>query len=87
MSVVKSLTNHGITVCATIHSPTPYCFNLFDRVLLLLRGQVAFFGPNGARPAPPPPHAPGSGLGVSLLAPSLRETVPCVGQCSPATKI
>ena len=47
MSVVKSLTSFGITVCATIHSPTPYCFNLFDRLLLLLRGQVAYFGPNG----------------------------------------
>ena len=34
-------------VCATIHSPTPYCFNLFDRLLLLLRGRVVYFGPNG----------------------------------------
>lgn len=48
MTVVKSLASMGITVCATIHSPTPYCFNLFDRMLLLLRGQVAYFGPNGA---------------------------------------
>ncbi|KAL4431462.1 hypothetical protein ABPG75_006718 [Micractinium tetrahymenae] len=47
MTVVKSLATMGITVCATIHSPTPYCFNLFDRMLLLLRGQVAYFGPNG----------------------------------------
>jgi ATP-binding cassette subfamily G (WHITE) protein 2 len=48
MTVVKSLADHGITVCATIHSPTPYCFSLFDRLLLLLRGQVAYFGPCGA---------------------------------------
>ena len=34
-------------MCATIHSPTPYCFNLFDRLLLLLRGRVVYFGPNG----------------------------------------
>lgn len=47
MSVVKSLATHGITVCATIHSPTSYTFNLFDRLLLLLRGQVAYFGENG----------------------------------------
>jgi hypothetical protein len=47
MSVVKSLAAYGITVCATIHSPTPYCFNLFDRLLLLLRGEVVYFGPNG----------------------------------------
>ncbi|PSC74385.1 P-loop containing nucleoside triphosphate hydrolase isoform B [Micractinium conductrix] len=47
MSVVKSLSTQGITVCATIHSPTPYTFNLFDRLLLLLRGNVVYFGPNG----------------------------------------
>ena len=47
MTVVKSLAGHGITVCATIHSPTPYCFNLFDSLLLLLRGQVIYFGANG----------------------------------------
>ncbi len=48
MSVVKSLASHGITICATIHSPTPYTFNLFDRLLLLLKGRVVYFGPNGA---------------------------------------
>ncbi|EFN51572.1 hypothetical protein CHLNCDRAFT_140061 [Chlorella variabilis] len=47
MTVVKQLASHGITVCATIHSPTPYCFNLFDRLMLLLRGSVVYFGPNG----------------------------------------
>ena len=47
MSVVKSLAGHGITVCATIHSPTPFTFNLFDRLLLLLKGRVVYFGPNG----------------------------------------
>lgn len=48
MSVVKSLAVSGITICATIHSPTPYTFGLFDRLLLLLRGNVAYFGENGA---------------------------------------
>lgn len=47
MSVVKSLSRQGITVCATIHSPTPYCFSLFDRLLLLLGGKAAYSGPNG----------------------------------------
>ena len=37
-----------ITICSTIHSPTPYCFSLFDRMLLLLRGQVVYFGQRGA---------------------------------------
>jgi hypothetical protein len=47
MKVVKSLATVGITVIATIHSPTPVCFNLFDRLLLLLRGNIIYFGPNG----------------------------------------
>ena len=46
--MVKSLAEHGITVCATIHSPTSYTFNLFDSLLILLRGHVAYFGANGA---------------------------------------
>jgi ABC-type multidrug transport system ATPase subunit len=48
MTVVKGLSSSGITVCATIHSPTPYCFALFDRLLLLLRGEMAYFGKSGA---------------------------------------
>ena len=48
MTVVKKLTQMNLTVCATIHSPTPYCFNQFDRLMLLLRGQTVYFGPNGA---------------------------------------
>ena len=38
----------GMTVCATIHSPTPATFALFGRVIILLRGQMVFFGENGA---------------------------------------
>ena len=47
MTAVKNLATSGITICATIHSPTPYCFSLFDRMLLLLRGRVVYFGRNG----------------------------------------
>ncbi|CAK0754674.1 hypothetical protein CVIRNUC_002316 [Coccomyxa viridis] len=50
MTVVKKLTQMNLTVCATIHSPTPYCFNQFDRLMLLLRGQTVYFGPNGSAP-------------------------------------
>ena len=39
----------GITICSTIHSPTPYCFRLFDRMMILLRGQVVYFGQRGVR--------------------------------------
>lgn len=47
MSVVKNLASGGITVCATIHSPTQYTFSLFGRLLILLRGQTCYFGKNG----------------------------------------
>lgn len=45
MSVVKQLALGGITVCATIHSPTPYAFGLFDSLLLLASGRSVYFGP------------------------------------------
>ncbi|GAX73408.1 hypothetical protein CEUSTIGMA_g860.t1 [Chlamydomonas eustigma] len=49
MDVVKKLTQQtGVTVCSTIHSPTAYCFNLFDRVTLLVSGNLVYFGQQGA---------------------------------------
>ena len=48
MSVVKGLMKTGMTICATIHSPTPFCFRLFDRMMILLRGHMVYAGPNGA---------------------------------------
>ena len=47
MTVVRSLLARGITICATIHCPPPHTFNLFDRVLIMQRGRVAYFGLNG----------------------------------------
>lgn len=52
MLVVKSLVKSGITICATIHSPTPFCFNLFDRMMILLGGSVVYSGHNGAPDSP-----------------------------------
>jgi len=49
MTVVKNLASSGITICATIHSPTPYSFGLFDRMLLLLSGNMVYFGRNGTQ--------------------------------------
>ena len=50
MLVVKNLlAQHSITICSTIHSPSPFCFRLFDRLMILLRGQVVYFGERGAR--------------------------------------
>lgn len=48
MMYVKLLARRGITICSTIHSPTAFTFNLFDRLILLLRGRVIYFGENGA---------------------------------------
>ena len=45
---MKALVRGGITICATIHSPTPFAFSLFDSVIILLRGQVVYFGDRGA---------------------------------------
>ena len=50
IAVVKNLTKTGITICATIHNPTPFCFNLFDRLMILLHGRVVYSGENGKFP-------------------------------------
>jgi len=47
MSVVRTLLKDGMTIVATIHSPTPYCFNLFDRLMILIGGFVIYNGHNG----------------------------------------
>lgn len=47
MAVVKTLVKSGMTITATIHSPTPFCFNLFDRMMILLGGSVIYNGHNG----------------------------------------
>lgn len=44
---VKALSESGITICATLHSPPAYTFELFDRILLLQHGQIVYFGSNG----------------------------------------
>ena len=45
--MVKDLVSGGITIAATIHSPTSRTFQLFDRVLILQRGHIVYFGDNG----------------------------------------
>ena len=43
--MVKALLEDGTTICATIHSPSQYCFSLFDSLIMLVRGRVVYFGP------------------------------------------
>ncbi len=47
MTVIRRLASSGITVCATIHAPTHYVFSQCDRLLMLLRGKLCYFGRNG----------------------------------------
>jgi len=47
MSVVRKLADNGTTICATIHSPSAYVFKLFDAVMMLVRGNMVYFGPRG----------------------------------------
>jgi len=46
MRLVKSFARNGITVCATIHSPSPKTFELFDQLVLLVQGKMVYFGQN-----------------------------------------
>lgn len=49
VQVLKHLTESGKTVLTTIHQPSSEIFNLFDKILLLAEGRVAFLGsPNEA---------------------------------------
>lgn len=45
MKHVSKICANGLSVCATIHSPTPYCFHLFHSLLLLAGGLQVYFGP------------------------------------------
>ena len=47
MTFVHKLSLEGMTVCATIHSPSPFTFHLFERLLLMAGGRIAYFGQNG----------------------------------------
>eukprot|EP01135_Chromosphaera_perkinsii_P010280 Nk52_evm22s2085 gene=Nk52_evmTU22s2085 len=44
MTVVRSLTNGGRSVICTIHQPSGEIFQLFDRLLLLVLGEVVYEG-------------------------------------------
>ena len=41
---LQSLAHHGTTIMCTIHQPSSQLFAMFDQVLLLAEGRVAFLG-------------------------------------------
>ncbi|KIZ07840.1 hypothetical protein MNEG_0093 [Monoraphidium neglectum] len=81
ISLVKGLTSEGVTIVATIHSPTAYAFSLFDR-----RGRLVYFGPSGA-PAIKyvrslcPEEPLGWASDVAASFPQRVEAARTVGQC------
>lgn len=66
--VAKFARSYQRAVCATIHSPTPRTFAVFDRLMLLVCGHVVYAGPCGL---------PAVNYFLGLRSPSLPEFV-CV---------
>lgn len=44
LTVLKNLANKGKTIILTIHQPSSELFSLFDKMLLMAEGRVAFLG-------------------------------------------
>eukprot|EP00276_Gloeochaete_wittrockiana_P023544 CAMPEP_0184370534 /NCGR_PEP_ID=MMETSP1089-20130417/162879_1 /TAXON_ID=38269 ORGANISM="Gloeochaete wittrockiana, Strain SAG46.84" /NCGR_SAMPLE_ID=MMETSP1089 /ASSEMBLY_ACC=CAM_ASM_000445 /LENGTH=697 /DNA_ID=CAMNT_0026713159 /DNA_START=491 /DNA_END=2581 /DNA_ORIENTATION=- len=44
MKILKNLTFHGHTIVTTIHQPSAEIYRMFDRLLLLARGEAVYFG-------------------------------------------
>ena len=47
MMAIREVASSGITVIATIHSPSVATFNAFDSLLMLLNGKQVYFGRQG----------------------------------------
>jgi energy-coupling factor transporter ATP-binding protein EcfA2 len=50
MDIVAGLARSGLTVCATVHSPTSHIYGLFDRLTMLAAGRVLWSGAAGVEP-------------------------------------
>lgn len=73
LAAVKGLVHENIAIVSTIHSPTPFCFSLFDSLTLLLSGKVIYSGGNGQHLSLV--DAWMTPLSVKKLIPSLAKTI------------
>jgi len=44
VAILRKLADGGRTIMSTIHSPTPQAFQMFDKLLLLHKGNTVYFG-------------------------------------------
>jgi len=44
VQILRKLADKGCTIMSTIHSPTSEAFRLFDRLLLIVKGQTVYYG-------------------------------------------
>lgn len=49
MTTVKRLADRGLTICSTIHAPSPSVNSLFARLIVLLDGYLVYMGDNGEK--------------------------------------
>lgn len=47
---MRRLANQGKTVICTIHQPSSQTFEIFDTLILLAEGRLAYLGPNYMAP-------------------------------------
>lgn len=47
---MRRLANQGKTVVCTIHQPSSQTFEIFDTVIILAEGRLAYLGPNSMAP-------------------------------------
>lgn len=75
MTLVSALATRGTTVLCSLHQPRPEVVRLLDRIVLMSRGRVAFFGAPGeiedhfmsiGRPLAPLREEPGAREGLDV---------------------
>ena len=51
VSILKKMAISGKTVICSIHQPSSQLFEMFDHILLMARGRVAYVGERGEKEA------------------------------------